>query len=258
VPDDSVRIAAEVADLLRLELFGFFIEEQDLLDLATMPFAREFRPFGGGWNRIDADQLARDLDHASRAARRLFAEAAKDLSTAAHFHTMRGTLAETIASILRTGDIVILAEPAHPAEQAAHRFDALMQAAFASAAAVLVVPRQIGRRSGDVVAIATSPEDPTLAAAATIAAAAGEGLVILETNHPAANVPADAGPRGQPKVVRVRPARAPRSAEEIVAALAGVRDRLLVIKRGAFDDTTSLTLARMRGVPVLVLEPPPR
>ncbi len=134
VPDDSVRIAAEVADLLRLELFGLFIEEQDLLDIAAMPFVREFRPFGGGWRRLDANQLARELEHASRTARRLFTEATKDLGSLARFHSVRGTLAETIASILRTGDIVIVAEPPHPAEQAGRRFEALMRAAFASAA----------------------------------------------------------------------------------------------------------------------------
>ena len=182
-PDDSVRIAAEVAALLRLELLGLFVEEQELLDLAAMPFVREFRPLGGGWSRIDADQLARDLDHASHSAGRRFAEAAKALQTRARFQTIRGSLADTVASILRTGDIVLIAEPAHPAEHVAGRFGALMQAAFRSAAAVLIVPHHIVRRSGAVVAIAASPDDPAPAAAAAIAAAAHEDLVIVEADH---------------------------------------------------------------------------
>ena len=254
--DDSVRIAAEVADLLRLELLGLFIEEQDLLDLAAMPFVREFRPLGGGWCRLDAAQLARDLDDASRSARRRFTEAAKGLQKTAQFQTVRGSLADTIASILRAGDIVIVAEPAHPAEQVANRFGALMRAAFRSAAAVLIVPRHVVRRSGAVVAIAASPDDPAIAAAAAIAVTAGEDLVVVEADHlPAAGPSARAISLGDLKVIRISLPRELASAVGIAAALSAVRDRLVVISRDAFGDALPLALAAVRGVPVLVMEP---
>jgi len=253
VPDDSIRVAAEVAGLMGLKLIGFFVEEQDLIDLAAMPFVREFRPFGGGWARIDAEQIARDLAHASRAAQRLLAAAARESGAASRFHSARGALAETIASILRTGDIVIVAEPPHPAAQASPRFETLMRAAFASAATVLLVPRRIVRRSGDVVAVATSPDDPTPAVGAVIAAAAREGLVVVDAVGPTVEVQAPAGMAGAPKAVRIRPAGT--SPEAIMAALATVRERLLVINRQSFADNVALALARTRGVPVLVLEP---
>ena len=249
-PDDSVRVAAEVADLLRVDLLGYFIEEQDLLDLAAMPFVREFRPLGGGWNRLDAVQLARDLDHAARAARRLFEQATRRLGAAAHFRTARGLLAETVGSILRTGDIVIVAESSHPAEQAGGRVDALMQAAFASAAAVLVVPRQIARRNGDVVAVA--PDGPALAVAATIAAAAREGLTVIETGRHIK--PPEPGLHGPPRIACIRIPE-PASPDAVGAALAAVRERLVVVNRDAFDDAFAVALARSRGGPVLVLEP---
>jgi hypothetical protein len=254
-PGDSVRMAAEIARLLHLELYGLFIEEQDLLDIAAMPFVRVLRPLGGGWSRIDAAQVARDLDHASRNARRLFTDAAKDLETIAQFQTIRGSLAETIASILQTGDIVIVAVPAHPAEHAGQRFGALMEMALRSSAAVLIVPRHVARRSGAVVAVAVSADDPAISAAAAIARAAREDLVVVERDHLSATAPRDDAilPDGL-RVTRLRPGRSPASASEFVAILSGIRDRLVVVNHRSFDESVALALAVARRIPVLVLE----
>ena len=47
-PDRAMQLAVELADLLHLDLLGLFLEDTSLRDLASMPFAREFRLLGGG------------------------------------------------------------------------------------------------------------------------------------------------------------------------------------------------------------------
>lgn len=45
--DDTLRAVAELAELMHMPLLGLYAEDPGLLDLAGLPFAREFRPLGG-------------------------------------------------------------------------------------------------------------------------------------------------------------------------------------------------------------------
>jgi hypothetical protein len=58
-----------------------------------------------------------------------------------------------------------------------------LEAAFQSDAAVMVVPARIARIAGPVVAIAIAPDDPSVGAAAAIAIAAKEDLVIIHAHE---------------------------------------------------------------------------
>jgi hypothetical protein len=66
----GMRLAADIARHLRLELFGLFVEEESLLGLAKLPFAREFQPLGGDWRPLDVNQLSLDLQIAASNAQR--------------------------------------------------------------------------------------------------------------------------------------------------------------------------------------------
>lgn len=240
--------------MLRLDLFGLFVEEQSLLDLAAMPFGREFRLLGGGWHPINLDQLAREIDAAARNMERLFRETARGLPTAARFQIVRGSLAETIAAVPQSGDIVIVPEPMHPGEHAAHQFPAMVNAALRSAAAVMLVPRRVVRRSGAIVAIAANADDPSITTAAAIAAAAHEELVIVETFK------APNGRRNHVHTINgvrtryISVGRALVGASGIAAALGPLHERLVVTNRSDFDASVPTQVASIRRVPVLVIE----
>ena len=60
-PNHGMRLAAEMARLLQLDLFGLFVEEESLCGLAALPFVREFQLLGGGWRPLDIERLSRDL-----------------------------------------------------------------------------------------------------------------------------------------------------------------------------------------------------
>ena len=134
-----MRLAVELADLLHLDLLGLFLEDTSLRDLANIPFAREFRPLGGGWHTIELDRLSHDFELAARNIERMFTGAARHLTTRHQFEVVRGPTAKTIATISRTDDIIMIVEPMSPAERATQQFSWLMEAAFRSAAAVLLV-----------------------------------------------------------------------------------------------------------------------
>jgi hypothetical protein len=245
--------------LLHLDLLGLFLEDPSLRDLASIPFAREFRPLGGGWQMIELDRLSHDLELAARSIERMFTRAAKHLATRYQFEVARGPTAKTIATISRTDDIIMIVEPISPAERATQQFSWLMEAAFRSAAAVMLVPPNIIRAKGPVVAIATSPDDSSIHIAAAIAIVAQEELVIIEADgHDAEDarirtLAADAGLT----IKRITNAkiRLPDPAT-CAQAFRQVQERLIVMTRGAFQDAVASTIAAARRVPVLVVEPP--
>lgn len=256
-PDRTMQLAVELADLLHLDLLGLLLEDTSLRDLASIPFAREFRLLGGGWHTIDLDRLSYDFDLAARSIERMFTDAAKRLSTRSQFEVVRGPLAETFTSVSRTDDIVMIVEPVSPAERATQQFASLMQAAFQSAAAVMLVPPQIARTKGAVVAIAATPDDPSIHAAAAIAVAVKEELVIIEADGHDADDPrvsilaADAGLR-----IKRMPASKIVLPDPAICAQAfrQTQERLVVMTRGAFEDGAASAVAAARRVPVLVIE----
>ena len=256
--DRTMQLAVELADLLHLDLLGLFLEDTSLRDLASIPFSREFRPLGGGWHTIDLDRLSHDFELAARSIERKFMGAAKRLPTGYQFEVARGSMAKTFASVSRSDDIVMIVEPQSPAERATQQFSWLLEAAFRSAAAVMLVPPHIARTKGPVVAIATSPDDPSIHAAAAIALAAKEELVIIEADGRDADDPrirklaADTGLT----IKRVAAANIG-LADPAACALAfrQIQERLIVMTRGAFADGAASAIAAARRVPVLVVEP---
>jgi len=256
--DRTMQLAVELADLMHIDLLGLFLEDTSLRDLASIPFSREFRPLGGGWHMIDLDQLSHDFDLAARSVERRFMAAAKRLTTGHQFEVARGSLPKTVTSVSRRDDIVMIVEPRNPAERATQQFSWLLEAAFRSAAAVLLVPLQIARTKGPVVAIATLPGDPSIHAAAAIALAAKEELVVIDADGHDSNDPG----------IRKLAAESGLAIKRVAAPAAGLTDpagcalafrqiqeRLIVMTRGAFADGAASAIAAARRVPVLVVEP---
>jgi ribosomal protein L4 len=254
MPSHDMRFATELADLLQLDLFGLFVEEEGLRDLAALPFAREFQPLGGGWRSLDIDQLSRDLELMGKNAERIFAEAAKNLQTACKFEIVRGSMAQTIASTLRAGDIVLIREPAMAADRVTRQFLSIFEAALQSAAAVLLVPGRIARHSGAIVAIAMKPNDPSIEVAKAIAAAAKAELVVVEAfrvGKDNARVDTRSAASGFARLTGAKDTISTLS--RIRSALHNVYERLIVISRS--DEFSPSAIASLRQVPVLIVEP---
>jgi hypothetical protein len=257
-PNRSVRLAVALAELLNLELLGLFLEDSSLRDFAGLPFARELRLLGDGWHPIDLERLSHDLELSARSAERMFTEAAKHLSTRWQFEVKQGTMATTITAISQTGDIVMVIEPASAAERASQPFSGLFQAAFRSVAAVMIVPTDIARTRGAIAVIASALDDPSVGAAADIALAAEENLVVVDIGEKVIDdehVRALSATRGLPIKHTVADKTAHSDPAALAKALGSLQERLVVMTRGIIDDRAIALLASQRRVPVLVVEP---
>jgi hypothetical protein len=257
-PDQTMRLAVELAQLLNLDLLGVFLEDTSLQNLANIPFAREIRPLGGSWHPIDIKELSHELEVAARSAEKMFAEAAKHLPTQWRFEVARGPMAATIAAVSQSSDIVMIGEPRNIAERVSQQFYWLVEAAFQSAAAVMVVPSQIGRAKGPIVAIAATKDDPSIAVAAGIARAADEELVIVdvcETAIDEAHIRALAAAKALTIKHIIDGRITGVNATSLANALHPFHERLVVMTRSASDDQVASVIAAEQRVPVMVVEP---
>ena len=235
-PAGTMRLAADLARQLRLELLGLFIEDARLHGLANLPFLREFRTLGGGWHPIDPTRLGTELELSRRLAERTFAAAAKELRSACRFEAVSGSEAELIGAVSRTGDLVVIDVAPGAGTDAAHETARLIAEAFRTATAVLLVPSRAARAAGPVAVVARSSEDPAITVATRLAEAVGERLVVVEL--PASNASASPSAGG---------ALASR-------ALGALRERMIVLHRSAGHDTLPQTLLAARQVPVLLVD----
>ena len=255
----GIRVAAELARLLDLDLTGVFVEDTALLGLAEYSFVRELRLPGHEWHPLDPGRIAEEVRTAADTARRLLQAHSASLGIHSLFEVVRGDPSASLAALSETGDIVVLVEPGTPSERLARAFPRAWQSALRSAAAVLLVPPRIARDHGPVAALVTRADDPSLATAAAIAAAAREHLLVLLPRNDAVKTAAVAAARaaGLP-AAHIRTRRLHDVTPEAVRhALGATAERLLVLTRGAdgLPDTAPSHLAMARGVPVLVVEP---
>ena len=251
----SVAFTAQLAELLGLDIVGLFVEDESLMDLAALPCVRELRSLGGGWHPIDAAQLAQRAEKAAVEARRLFEGAAKALEIGTQFNRVKGSIADVIGSESTVDDIFAVIEPKNPAERVTHQYRQLLEGAFKAPATTLLVPSRIRRRTGPIVAVATSGQDPSLHAALGVATSSGEQLIVL-------------APPGMDRVAIARLAEASgvlvdwrplaggaTSDSELALLLSRINERFLVLSRARPDGLPPSQLAFGRGVPVLVTEP---
>lgn len=255
-PSANLRIAAEMARLLDLQLLALVLDDLILTAVARLPFTREFRGPALGWQKLDPDRLACDVYAATQILRRSIERAARKLEANAQLEMMKGPPAETIRAISRAGDILLLAEPNSPAERASVQYNWLTEAVLGSPATVLRVPARLARRKGPVVAIAATEDDPSIQIAAAIAASCREELVVIDTDH--LEHPLSVRELADDERLRIERISASQGAlgdPNLLHHPFGVlQERLIVLTRGAFDERVAPTVASSRQVPVLLID----
>jgi nucleotide-binding universal stress UspA family protein len=237
-----LRQAAAFARLVDAELHALFVEDEILLNVSALPFAREISPLSFEWRPLKPDRLEAELKAAAGQARRHLEEVARAIGVRQKFEVRRGDLALQVTETCVATDIVVVATSRHAASHGSQRW---RETARRSAASVLFLPPVAGRRHGPVVAVVNLTPDHSMVVARRIAAQSRESLMVLA----AAGTELD----GEPMI---RPLRGT-AAQDINSALGDTRERLIVMTRGG--DTTladvGAALAAARGVPVLVVEP---
>jgi len=224
-----VEVAAELARRLRVQCVGAFIVEPALLELGAIPGALELRSLATGWQPIESGGLARDVLLATDTARRKLADVSGRLNIDMAFHLAHGMTAEVIASLAGADDIVALIEPRNPADRITRQFLSFAEAAFCASSAVLLLPKQVARRDGPIVVVANIGAAVTIGAAGQLSEAMHEPLVAVDLKDGLISVE-----------------------DQITAALANSRERMIVADRSMLSRSQFLALAGRRGVPLLV------
>jgi len=251
VPDRSAELAARFASLFDVELLGLFLDDLGLRHLAAMPAARAISAPGAGWRELEPALGL--VDRAARRAERRFAAASRGVERP-RFEIVRGRAADALATVARAEDIVVIVPPAAAADRAAEPFASLIAAAFSSEAAVMLAPARAARAAGSIVAIATSPNDPSVEAASRIAAAVGERLVVVDARAIAGDTLRFERKReGGEGSSRIDQGPLYYAVDAAPHALRGLTERLTVISRGTIRNEVALAIALARRAPVLSL-----
>jgi hypothetical protein len=227
-------MAAEFAHLLGLDLHCLFVEDEALLALAELPFAREIQLPSHKWSRLDAGAIEAEIRQMALQARRLMDEIIRDVGVSAEFQVLRGDPATCIAAVCQTGDIVVVAENDAPTAPATHSLTRLHIGAHESATSILLLPARLKARHGAIVAMLTDTGDPALDMAGRLAALAKEDLVILLPEAAKSNTAqrAEASVKDRAQAMGLPPARInvrfvhDGGDDDTLHALVGVRERL--------------------------------
>ncbi len=75
----GIDAGAELAGLLGLDLIGVFVEDEGVICLAGMPFARELRLPTHEWSPMAAERMAEEFGEAAGRVRRMLAERSASL-----------------------------------------------------------------------------------------------------------------------------------------------------------------------------------
>jgi hypothetical protein len=170
VQQPAIDAAAQLAQLLSLQLLGLFIEDASLLAAASLPFAREFDASRRAWKPLSLERLEQDFVAVAEALRRSLARSAGKVGVHAEFAVFRGDRGAMLATRTAPGDIIAVFESV--AARSSRR--------MGLAAGTLFVPPDAGPQRGPIVVIAESPRDPGIEVAARIAEPAGLELVVLD------------------------------------------------------------------------------
>ena len=193
----------------------------------------------------------------ARGTERALAETARQFGITSRFEVIRGSAAASIASVSDSDDVVIIIEPEKvPAERSTQQYSWLVDAAFGSSAAVMLMPSRAVRSTGPIVALAASPDDDSVFAGAAFAGATNEDLIIVEQYQGASSDRALEACSG----LNVRRLILGRGmipdASSLSVALGPVREQLVVVSPGMIERKAVAGIVAARRVPVLMTGAP--
>ncbi len=175
----AMQEAAELARLLSADLYGLFIEDEALLAMAALPFAREIHIATHAWRRLRPDTVATEMREAARDAQRLLDSAARATGIASAFEVVRGDPAACITAACRAGDVLVVAPQSKGGVRAAQDASRLREAAAETACSILLLPERPVRAHGAIIAVLADHNDPAFETSCALAAATGEDLRLL-------------------------------------------------------------------------------
>ncbi|MDX1434099.1 MAG: universal stress protein [Gammaproteobacteria bacterium] len=104
----TLEMASALAARLDAELEALFVEEEELMRAASLPFAREVDRISGATRPLDTGLMARVLRTEAASLERLLARACTGLATSPKLRVVRGHYLAEALSVAATADMTIL------------------------------------------------------------------------------------------------------------------------------------------------------
>lgn len=104
----ALEIASALASRGDAELEALFVEEEELMHVAALPFAFEVDRVSGATRRLDARLMERVLRSEAAVLRRLLTRATASLPTSPKLRVVRGRYMTEALSVAATADVTIL------------------------------------------------------------------------------------------------------------------------------------------------------
>jgi len=154
-----LEAATRFARIFRGELHGLFVENEELLALAQMPFAREISLTGGHTRTLSVDVVRKEMEAASAAMEREFERLTRAARVQARFEVVRGAAEEMLRKAMEDTGILAIGEPL--ALAAPGMFPELL-AELTGIAGIIVVGCEARRAHGPIFTIIDSSANVAL------------------------------------------------------------------------------------------------
>ncbi|UCG26190.1 MAG: universal stress protein [Chloroflexota bacterium] len=110
----ALDAAAALAATLEAELLGLFVEDENLIHLAGLPFSQEVRAPSAASHEMSSDRMEKDLRLQAAQAQRALQEAADRVQARWSFRTVRGQVTPAILAAALDADLVAMGRVSHP------------------------------------------------------------------------------------------------------------------------------------------------
>jgi nucleotide-binding universal stress UspA family protein len=110
----ALDAAAALAATLEAELLGLFVEDENLIHLAGLPFSQEVRSPSAARRQMSSDRMEQDLRLQAAQAQRALQAAAERVQARWSFRTVRGQVTSAILAAALDADLVAMGRISHP------------------------------------------------------------------------------------------------------------------------------------------------
>lgn len=173
-----VKAAMRLARAFQGELHGLFVEDEDLLSLAAMPFAREISFTGRRSRPLSTELVREEMRAASEAMEREFDRLAQAAQVPARFEICREGATEALRAAMKESGILAIGEPLALAGGSVLRG---MMREYSGFAGLVLAGSEARRAEGAIVAIIDAESDVALLVdtAEMLAKPGGEEVVLV-------------------------------------------------------------------------------
>lgn len=144
----ALEAAARLAQAMRSEFESLFVEDDELLSLSELPFAREISPTGRRRRTLSSEDVRREMQSRSRSVRRDIEQIARNANIRCHFSAVRASADTALSRASEKARVLVFGDSIG---NEAHIRTPTLTRCFGTVEACLVLGSRVRRTTGPVV-----------------------------------------------------------------------------------------------------------